>query len=104
MVSFRNPNENKKMKLFLLILSLVRSECPTALTWQKTGDSGILKWAQPAGHLNVKLTVKQSSLPIEDIQEMIDTREHVPFTVGVLFQQCLPDIKILSEFKQVGYV
>ena len=92
------------MRFLLLILSLVNCECPSSLIWQKTGDSGILKWAQRAGYLNVKLTVKQSSLPIEDIQEMIDTREHVPFTIGVLFQQCLPDIKILSEFKQVGYV
>ena len=48
LVSFCNPNENKKMKLFLLILSLVRSECPTALTWQKTGDSGILKKDRPS--------------------------------------------------------
>ena len=95
------------MRLLLLVLSLVKGECTNAMTWQKTGDSGLLKWAQSngaAGYFNVKLMVKQSSLPIEDVQEMLDTREHVPFTIGVLFQRCLPDIKILSEFNQVRYV
>ena len=93
------------MRLLLLALSLVKGDCTDAMTWQKTGESGLLKWAQSnagAGYFNVKLTVKQSSLPIEDVQEMLDTRDHVPFTVGVLFQRCLPNIQILSEFKQVG--
>ena len=112
------------MKFLYLFLSFVKSDCPDGITWQKTGESGLLKWAQSAesGYLNAKLTIKQrqgfdrkltwllrlwnlvkSSLPIADIQEMLDTREHVPFTVGVLFQRCLPDIQILSEFKQIRW-
>ena len=95
------------MILPFLILAVSASNCPTP-KWQKSGESSKLKWARNTsidqGVLNLKISVKRDAMPAAVIEEMTLTKEHVPFTVGLVFQQCLPNIQILSDFNQIRYI
>merc|ERR1712113_80340 len=47
------------------------------------------------------MVVRQDSLAKSTIDAM-GTKKHVPFTIGLLLQRCVPDVKIQSEFTQIS--